>query len=75
MQAKVAERGQVVIPKAIRDKLGIKPGTILDIRAENGQLVAKKRFDSSPLDRLYGALADGRSTQTVLDDLRDPAES
>ena len=27
MKAIVAERGQVTIPKALRDKLGIRPGT------------------------------------------------
>ena len=30
MKAKVADRGQVTIPKALRDRLGIRPGTVLD---------------------------------------------
>jgi len=34
MQAKVAERGQVTIPKAIRERLGIAPGTLLDFKAD-----------------------------------------
>ncbi|MHB1013422.1 MAG: AbrB/MazE/SpoVT family DNA-binding domain-containing protein, partial [Desulfobacteria bacterium] len=32
MKATVAERGQVTIPKLLREKLGIRPGTRLDFR-------------------------------------------
>ncbi len=42
MKATVAERGQVTIPKVLRKKLGIKSGTALDFREENGRLVAVK---------------------------------
>ena len=42
MKAVVAERGQVTIPKALRDKLGIRPGTALEFTAKNGLLVAQK---------------------------------
>ncbi len=42
MKAVVAERGQVTIPKALRDKLGIRPGTTLEFAASNGTLVARK---------------------------------
>ena len=42
MHAKVSEKGQVTIPKACRDKLGIRPGTVLDFEAADGKLIAIK---------------------------------
>lgn len=32
MKTRVSEKGQVVIPKEIRDKLGLKKGTVLKVR-------------------------------------------
>jgi antitoxin PrlF len=32
MKAVVAERGQVTIPKRLRDRLGIRPGTVLEFQ-------------------------------------------
>ena len=56
MKATVAERGQVTIPKPLRDKLGIRPGTVLDFSAHNGTLVAQK-LEIDPVSRVYGCLA------------------
>jgi AbrB family looped-hinge helix DNA binding protein len=41
MKAKVAERGQVTIPKELRERLGIVPGTVLDFFEEQGLLIAR----------------------------------
>jgi AbrB family looped-hinge helix DNA binding protein len=38
----VTAKGQVTIPKGVRHKLGIRPGTRLAFAAENGRLVATK---------------------------------
>jgi AbrB family looped-hinge helix DNA binding protein len=35
----VSSKGQVVIPKPIRDKLGLRPGTVLRVRVEGGRIV------------------------------------
>ena len=56
MKATVAERGQVTIPKPLRDKLGIRPGTALDFSAHNGTLVVHK-LEIDPVSRVYGCLA------------------
>ncbi len=71
MLAKVAERGQVTIPKAIRDRLGIVPGTVLDIVDENGRLIAVKAEAVDKLEALYGRFGRGRSADAVVDELRD----
>jgi antitoxin PrlF len=55
MKAVVAERGQVTIPKALRDKLGIRPGTTLEFAASNGSLVARKA-ETDPVSSVFGCL-------------------
>ena len=42
MEARLSSKGQITIPKACRDKLGLKTGAVLDFRAEDGVLVARK---------------------------------
>jgi AbrB family looped-hinge helix DNA binding protein len=70
MRAVVAERGQVTIPKSLRDRLGIVSGTQLDFTEEDGRLVAEKADDNDALDRVYGRLGRGRKTESVLKPLR-----
>lgn len=38
MQASIDRVGRVVIPKSLRDSLGLKPGQVLDITARDGKL-------------------------------------
>lgn len=71
MRAKVAERGQVTIPKPLRDRLGIRPGTILEFREEAGRLVAIKVENLDPVDQIYGQLGEGRRTDEILRQLRE----
>ena len=45
MKTIVSEKGQITIPKAVREKLGITPGTVLDVKTDKGKLIAvKKQF-------------------------------
>ncbi len=41
---RVTEKGQVTIPKHIRDKAGIRPGTEVDFRLEEGRIQIVKRI-------------------------------
>ena len=43
MKTVVSEKGQITIPKAVREKLGIVPGTVLDVDSIGGKLVAVKK--------------------------------
>jgi len=56
MKAVVSEKGQITIPKAVRSKLGIRPGTVLELNAERGRLVGRKAGGRDVIDELYGAL-------------------
>jgi AbrB family looped-hinge helix DNA binding protein len=42
MKSAVSEKGQVTIPKAVRDRLGLRPGTLIEFRAEEGRLIGVK---------------------------------
>ncbi len=42
MKSIISEKGQVTIPKAIRDRLGLRAGTVMDFRAEHGALIGVK---------------------------------
>jgi antitoxin PrlF len=66
----VQERGQVTIPKGLRDRLGIKPGAVLEFSAEDGRLVARKIDSFDPIDQIYGLSGSARSTDDVLSELR-----
>ncbi len=70
MKAKVAERGQVTIPKVLRERLGIRPGTVLDFKEEQGKLVAVKAATMDTIDQFYGKLGSGRRTDDVMRELR-----
>ena len=70
MKAKVAERGQVTIPKRLREDLGIRPGTLLDFSTENGRLVAVKFESVHAVDQIYGKFGKGRGTDEILAELR-----
>ena len=70
MKAVVAERGQVTIPKRLRERLGIRPGTVLEFREEADRLVAEKAETAGALDRWYGSLGHQRRTDNIIRSLR-----
>lgn len=71
MNATVSEKGQVTIPKALRDRLGIRAGQVLDFDEEGGRLVARKADVRDPVDAVYGML-DLPATDQLIDELRGP---
>jgi AbrB family looped-hinge helix DNA binding protein len=71
MRSTVSEKGQVTIPKPLRDRLGIRPGETLDFREEGGRLIASKALVQDPVDAVYGMLDLGRRTDEFVGELRD----
>ena len=71
MEATVAERGQITLPKAVRDALGLTKGTKLKVELEGGRIVLRKDVDDA-LSRLRGRfkLPAGVSTDDVMQSLR-----
>jgi antitoxin PrlF len=56
MKSVVSEKGQVTIPKLLRDRLGLRAGTELDFEEDRGRLVARKVAPEDPVDEVYGVL-------------------
>lgn len=70
MKSTVSERGQVTIPKPLRDCLGIRPGQILDFQAEEGRLVASKALPVDPVESVYGIISLKGGTDKAIAALR-----
>ncbi len=71
MEATVAERGQITLPKAVRDALGLVKGTKLKVELEGGRIVLRKDVDDA-LSRMRGRLKlpQGVTPDDLLRDLR-----
>jgi AbrB family looped-hinge helix DNA binding protein len=75
MDATVAERGQITLPKAVRDALGLVKGTKLKVEVIDGRIVLRKDVDDA-ISRLRGRfkLAEGfKSTDEALRAVRGRA--
>ncbi len=70
MKGRVAERGQVTIPKPLRERLGIRPGTILEFSEEGGKLLAVKSSVADPVSRVYGCLGRKLDTDAFMAEIR-----
>ena len=54
---KVEDRGRIIIPKEIRDKLGLKPGSELEIILEEGKIkILPKMTLSQVFEELKGCI-------------------
>jgi AbrB family looped-hinge helix DNA binding protein len=74
MEATVAERGQITLPKAVRDALGLSKGTKLKVELEDGCIVLRKDV-SDAMSRMRGRLKlpAGVSTDDIMRALRGRA--
>ncbi len=73
MKAKIAERGQVTIPKPLRDRLGLRPGAQLDFTVEKGKLVAVKAKQTDVVSQVIGCLKMDKTTEAFLEQVRGAA--
>jgi len=72
-KSRVSEKGQVTIPKRMRERLGIRAGESVEFREERGRLVIEKALSCDAIDELYGVLDLGRRTDEFVRDLRGDA--
>jgi AbrB family looped-hinge helix DNA binding protein len=57
MKSTVSEKGQVTIPKPLREKLGLRTGEVLEFETRDGVLLARKAVTArTSLDSVVGIL-------------------
>jgi antitoxin PrlF len=74
MEATVAERGQITLPKAVRDALGLTKGTQLKVELDGSRIILRKNVDDA-VSRLRGRfkLPAGTRTDDIMRELRGRA--
>jgi antitoxin PrlF len=70
MSTTVTSKGQVTIPKPVRDLLGIGPGSVINFeRAQDGRIVlvkVEKKTQPNRFARLRGHAGKGLSTAEIM---------
>lgn len=54
--ATVTRKGQITVPKAVRDALGLAPGSQIDFEIEPGRVIIRKRVPHEAFERWQGHL-------------------
>ena len=68
---RISERGQITIPKKLRDRYGLHRNVELQATpTEGGVLIHKRLTGKEAVDRVYGILGTGGSTDEYLAEIR-----
>jgi AbrB family looped-hinge helix DNA binding protein len=70
MHGTISEKGQVTVPKPLRDRLGIRAGDRLEFTEDRGRLILSKTVEQDPVQSVYGILSLPKSADELLRDLR-----
>ena len=68
--SKITSKGQVTIPKEIREKFGLEAGEEINFAIVDGQLVLKKKSMLSKLESWAGVISIESSVDSFVDDIR-----
>jgi len=68
---KIGERGQVTIPKDVRERYGLLPNIEVEfVPEESGVLLRKRARRVSPVEKVYGILKKKSKTDDIIEALR-----
>ena len=73
--ATVSSKGQITIPKFVRDELGLLPGSHVEFAIENGRVVLRREIAREALSKWRGYLKDqypGRTADDLVAEMREP---
>jgi AbrB family looped-hinge helix DNA binding protein len=70
-QSKVTAQGQISVPAAVRKKLGVGPGSVLEWDEEGSQVVVRKVGKYTFEDLHRAAFKGRRPTPRTLDELKE----
>ena len=77
MKVKLDAAGRIVVPKALRQALGLKPGQLLDIRAGDGRLeieIAPTPMQLKKQEKRMVAVPDAKLSALTAEQVRDTLE-
>ena len=69
---RISERGQITIPKDLRDRFGLTHNVEVEVvPTEQGLLIQKRAAAEHPVDRIYGILGGrGMDVDTYIEEIR-----
>ena len=68
---RISKRGQITIPKRIRDRFGMSPNVEVEITPTNdGLLIRKLTALKHPVERVYAIMQNGGNTDAHIDEIR-----
>ena len=74
MKSILSERGQITIPKKIREQLGLRPGQELEFETREGLLIGRKRMTRDPVSAVT-AILNPLDVDGALEESRGPGWS
>ncbi len=67
----ISERGQITIPKALRDRFGLNHNVEVEITpTDEGLLIRKRTTAQHPVERVWAILDDAGSTDDYIEEIR-----
>lgn len=72
MKSRVTERGQITIPKSLRERLGIQAGQVVEFSEVDGRIVLRRQVAEHPVDESFGILEAVSPTDALMEGLRGP---
>jgi AbrB family looped-hinge helix DNA binding protein len=72
MKSTLSERGQITIPKKLREQLGLRQGQHLDFEIQDGVLIGRKGVVGDPVRDVTGILNLDLDVDRALEESRGP---
>ena len=71
-KTRITTKGQVTIPKQVRERLGLRPGDELEFMEEDGVFRLKKRVDAEVFKKYRGYLKEwaGQASDDLVREMR-----
>ena len=68
---RISERGQITIPKQMRDRFGMNSNVEVEITpTDDGLLIRKRTASEHPVERVYTILHSDGNTDDYIEDIR-----
>lgn len=70
--ARVTTKGQITLPKKVREALGVRPGDQVEFEKQDGDFILKKKVEHSPFAKWRGFLKNlkGRNVDELIKEMR-----